>query len=276
MHHKVLFAENNTDFRLLRTRDLEDAGFAVVQASTPDEALRLLRAGNLDAAIIDIRLEDDADPKDISGLLLARDVAPLLPKIVLTDYPSTEAVRIALKPNIGGLPAAVDFLTKDEGPEAMVDALRKAVRFRGRWLTETITSTSDALSADYDAAGEQARANHLLSLVVAGLGILIVFSGTGLALAGKTDVGIASAVGGIVTEGVSYLFFRRVDSANERMDAYHREALDTRRFESLLAACDELPSQERRLACTEAVIAASRQRWLPSQPESVEGGPKPN
>jgi hypothetical protein len=72
-------------------------------------------------------MKDDSDDKDTSGLSLARKEAYRpVPKIILTRYPSYEYVREALGPAIEGLPPAVDFLAKQEGPEAMLRAVERA------------------------------------------------------------------------------------------------------------------------------------------------------
>jgi hypothetical protein len=74
-------------------------------------------------------LTDDDNEKDTSGLTLAQTVAPLIPKIVLTGFPSFESVNMALRStSLNGLPPASDFLAKMEGPNAMVDAVERTAR----------------------------------------------------------------------------------------------------------------------------------------------------
>ena len=104
--------------------------------------------------------------------------------------------------------------------------------------------------------------NYWASLGVATLGIIIIFIGTALTLGGILTFGIASGVSGMITEAVGYLFFQRVDAANKRMDRYHTESLQTRRFENLLASCDEITSLEKREVCQEKVIDAARTYWF--------------
>lgn len=238
----------------------------VIPAATPTEARRRLESGKIDLAILDIRLEDDDDERDVSGFILAREVARTVPKIILTGFPSFEAAREALRPHLDGLPAAVDFVAKSEGPAALLRAVRNALGFGSEWLRTAIDGTAKRLEKDYDDARKQSRMNYIASLIVAGLGILIIFLGAVLAISGMLALGIASAVGGIVTEAVTYLFFRRVDVANTRMDRYHAEALQIKRFENLLAACDDLSSPERREACKEKVIDAAKAYWFERPP----------
>lgn len=123
----ILFADNDPDFLKTRSEFLEQEGYQVVFAADPTEARRKLEAGGIDLAILDIRLLDDDDEKDVSGLTLAKEVARTVSKIILTGFPSFDYVREALRPQPDGLPAAVGFVAKEEGPEALLQAVRKAL-----------------------------------------------------------------------------------------------------------------------------------------------------
>jgi DNA-binding response OmpR family regulator len=124
---RILFADNVERFLKVRSEFLETAGYEVVKASTLEEAERLLHDTRAHLAILDIRLVDDDDDLDISGLTLAGDPAYRpVPKIILTGFPTYQAVREALGPVIDGLPPAVNFLSKQEGPEAMIQAVESA------------------------------------------------------------------------------------------------------------------------------------------------------
>ena len=242
---------------------LEREGYRVIPAANPSEARRKLEGGRIDLAILDLRLEDDKDEKDISGLVLAREVAHTVPKIILTRFPEdSKVVREALIIRPDGFPAAVDFVDKKGGSEVLLQAVRNALHFGPGWLRNAIDGATQRLERDYDDARRQSRMNYIASLVVAGLGILIIFVGAGMAISGMLALGIASAIGGIVTEAVTYLFFRRVDLANARMDRYHAEVLQIKRFENLLAACDDLSPSERREAWKEKVIGAATAFWF--------------
>lgn len=122
----VLLADNNRDFLETRAEFLTQAGYDVITALTLQEAERVLGEGRVQGAILDMRLENDDDPKDESGLTLAKKSDyRLIPKILLTRHPSYEIVREALSATNAGLPPAVDFVTKQEGPEALISALQR-------------------------------------------------------------------------------------------------------------------------------------------------------
>ena len=124
----ILFADNHPQFLSCRKTWLEQAGYRVLTASNPHEARRILNSTHVDLAILDIRLEDDKDEKDISGLLLARDSARSVPKIMLTRYPSIHGVRAALSPNVPGGAVAADYITKSDDHTAFLRAVEVALR----------------------------------------------------------------------------------------------------------------------------------------------------
>ena len=266
----ILFADNDSDFLKSRKEFLEQEGYHVIPAANPTEARRIVEQEQADLAILDIRLVKDEDEKDISGLTLAKDTARSIPKIILTGFPTYEAVREALGPDLEGLPPAVDFVAKQEGPEVLLRAIRKALKSESRF-EKTINGISEQLKEDYKDARQQTRMNHWASLSVSVAGIVIIFIGIGLALRESLTVGVVSAIGGVVAEAVSLLFFKRVDAANNRMDKYHSELLQTRRFETLLAACDELPL-EQQAACREKIIDMAKEQWLSPQSHGRQAG----
>lgn len=123
----ILFADNDAAFLKTRKEFIENEGYQVLTAATPSEARKLLETARIDLAILDIRLEDDNDEKDLSGLQLAQEAAHWVPKIILTGFPSYEYVREALSPSLSDLPAAVGFIAKQEGAAALMKAVRKAL-----------------------------------------------------------------------------------------------------------------------------------------------------
>ncbi len=126
----ILFADNDPDFCATRAEFLEHEGYRVLIAKDPNEARRLLRKGGIDLAIIDIRLTNDDDEKDASGLNLAKESDRSLPKILLTGFPKLEDVRQALSPQTDGFPIASDFLAKEEGPMAMIESVERIIAMR--------------------------------------------------------------------------------------------------------------------------------------------------
>lgn len=133
MRKSLLFADNDPDFLDTRSEELERAGFEVLKASSVEQAEQILQDKYVHLLITDLRLRDDSDDRDTTGLTLAKKKAyHSIPKIILTRFPGYEHVREALGPALNALPPAVDFVAKQEGPKVLVqsvnDAFTKYVR----------------------------------------------------------------------------------------------------------------------------------------------------
>lgn len=123
----ILFIENDENFSNPCADLLEQEGYRVVQATRIDQAEQILETTQIHLAIVDIRMIDDKDDADKSGLILAsKREYKHLPKIILTAFPSFEYVREALGPFIEGIPAAVDFINKKEAAKNLIPAVAKA------------------------------------------------------------------------------------------------------------------------------------------------------
>lgn len=128
MSHKfILFADNDPDFLQTRAEFLQNEGYYVVFANSPVEAERLLNNGRIHLAILDVRLSDDDDEKDISGILLAqKEEFRSVPKIILTGFPSPYTSRDALRPHLSGFQPAINYIGKEEGQDVLVTAVNDA------------------------------------------------------------------------------------------------------------------------------------------------------
>lgn len=116
----VFIADN--DFHQLSScqEHLENRGFIVYTASNPEEAQRKLESKlQIEVAVIDIRLRDDGDEKDVTGLDIAK-LRPDIPKIILTAYPDYQTTRTALKRH---LPLAHEYLAKKEGLSKLMSTI---------------------------------------------------------------------------------------------------------------------------------------------------------
>jgi len=129
--NKILLADNDAEFLRTRKEILEAEGYQVVSASSPEEAAAFLQDQTVDLAVVDLRLRDDKDEADISGLALIKSAAPRVPKILMTAYPTVEMTRRALKRDMDDIPAAVDMVAKQEGVEMLLRAVAQAMKNRG-------------------------------------------------------------------------------------------------------------------------------------------------
>ncbi len=126
---KVLIIDNDPDFLETRVERLVKSGYKVYQALSIKQSEQLLQNTWVHVAIVDIRLREDYNEKDVSGLVLAKKkIYQSIPKIILTRFPTYQAAREALGPAMDGLPPAVDFIAKQEGPNAMTAAVERAFK----------------------------------------------------------------------------------------------------------------------------------------------------
>ncbi len=77
---KVLVVDDDDEFLRSATEILTERGYEVVTANNPTQARKELEHGDADLAILDVRI--GVDRKDITGLILARTLAPAMPKVV--------------------------------------------------------------------------------------------------------------------------------------------------------------------------------------------------
>jgi len=260
----ILLADNDPDFLATRKEFLELEGYTVTPAQTTVEAGRVLDEGKVGLAVLDVRLVDDDDERDMSGLTLAKtETYRTIPKIILTSYPSYGAVRTALEPVLEGLPPAVDFVSKKEGPQALLVAIRRVLKFDSRRYKNALDMLTEGLQKDYDEARHQAGLTFGTSLGMTIAGTVVVVVSVVLIMMGNVASGILSVVVGIALEMLAYPFFRRSGITNARVDKYHNELLRLRQLEALLAEDEEnvaLESKEKYLSqLHEMVIQAFEQ-----------------
>jgi CheY-like chemotaxis protein len=124
----VLVADNKQATLDATSEALKQAGYATVEANSLPEARRKLEERRMDVAVLDVRLENDDDDKDYSGVTLAQTAAPEIPKVLYTTFPSPEVIRLASGPSLNGPPAVTSIVSKREGPDALVAAVASALR----------------------------------------------------------------------------------------------------------------------------------------------------
>ncbi|GAB4450190.1 MAG: hypothetical protein Fur0044_45730 [Anaerolineae bacterium] len=116
---RVLVVDNDSDFRDSVALLLQARGYTVFATGNRFEAMALAARERVHVAVLDVRMENDPDRDDTSGLTLARQLDPLIVKIVVTAYPSVPVVR-------GSYNVAFKFVGKDELPGGLLEALAQA------------------------------------------------------------------------------------------------------------------------------------------------------
>ncbi len=129
----ILVADNKEESLTTYGEYLENHGYIVHKASSPEEARYLLENTRLHFAILDLRLERDEDEKDKSGLQIAKQAARSVPKMILTNFPAYQDVVEVMKQDVHHLQPAVEFLDKRttklaDLATAVAEALQKYVQ----------------------------------------------------------------------------------------------------------------------------------------------------
>lgn len=112
---RVLIADNRPDHLQVRQALFQRNNWQVIAATDFDTAKAILDNQWVHLAVIDLRLRNDDEPRDTSGLELARATDPLVPKIIITSWPSYAAARDALGLDDRGQSPAVSFVDKGLG-----------------------------------------------------------------------------------------------------------------------------------------------------------------
>ncbi len=130
---RVLIVDNDEGVANAWKQRLEVEGYLVLTAASPSEAKELMQTKRVHLAVIDLRLVDHPDPNDISGLMLANELDPLIVKVILTEFPGIETMKKALGPRLDGLTLAFDYISKkDDSPSKLVQTIKVAFEKRIR------------------------------------------------------------------------------------------------------------------------------------------------
>jgi CheY-like chemotaxis protein len=265
MKKRVLIVDNKPNSIVPVQEFLESQGFEVISAGSFDESLAIAAKSQPDVAILDLRLIDDRSPLDFSGIQLARSLPAHIPKIILTAYPSVQAVRRALGPAADGLPAAIGFLRKTESLQMLLRAVRLALTPENHDLLrvfevsamhalpervieigadaaavkigEFIAAQKNDFSRTLERQAHESADNHRMVLCLSGIGFTVIVLAIVLGLFGKASWAIASAAVSLIPNALNALFIRRYNKMQESMRASFQSTQELMQMGALLELC---------------------------------------
>ena len=168
----ILFVDNDADFVAVRKDRLIKDGFRVITASTPKRTWEILGKGRVDLAILDIRLDDDSDERDLSGLQLAKEIAELhIPIIIMTGYPVHQHIVEILRIVGNSSSLNVDIVGKQEGYEAMSLAVSRTLAIMNIKGDAQQSKNTEAKRDVFLVYGHDHRAKHEVMNFLAQIGI---------------------------------------------------------------------------------------------------------
>jgi CheY-like chemotaxis protein len=280
-HKALLLVVDNLSDQCDTVREfLERESFSVITATSAVDAKREMATKKIDVAIIDLRLERDWDEHDFSGVTLAKELPPSIPKIIWTGYPTVEAVRRALGPTLDGLSAAVGFVSKldDEGLPALLKTIRLALTPIDAPLTRKLLKAFDAeapvaLQNRFQEVGPEVASERMYGLLsdmahelerrreresgetirlrrngtaVGWVGTVAIVATLPLLWYGETTAALLSAAVTALTNVVHQLFSRREKAALERLTRSYMELEKVYRATHLFALVQDLESKTAR------------------------------
>jgi CheY-like chemotaxis protein len=269
-HEQILVIDDNKDYAQSVKEFLESSGYIVQIALNEEEARQILESAPVALAIVDVRLRNNVNEQDMSGVNLARGTAPHVPKLILTDHPTWEAVRRALGSAPNGRPPAVGFVAKKEGLEALLAAVNLALLRRDAVFTNKLhqafgatepidlqqrikemgpAETTRRLQQSFDATAaeltqqrdrESNRASHLhtVGLIASVVGIGLILAAATLVIWGSIAGGVLSLVASGITQAIRMLFSVREDAAHKRVQFHYEELNEINRISTLIAIAD--------------------------------------
>lgn len=167
---KILLADDETTFSETCAEYLTRRGYEVKTVASPESCAQVLREELMHLLILDLRMRGGGE-EDLSGLTLAKQLGPHLPKIILTAFPSWESAREALTVT-DELPPAAFFLSKMEGLAVLHQYVERAFakhvplnwELQISWKERDAAAFARLLEPALPRAQEQARADELEDL----------------------------------------------------------------------------------------------------------------
>jgi CheY-like chemotaxis protein len=141
MGSNILIVENNDGFRKTLSDHLTIEGYKVLETQVIAEARGNLSNHKFNAAIVDVRMKNDDDKFDWSGLILAREIAGKnIPVVILSAYDRPADIERAYNVATGVKPPYA-FISKNDPDylEKVSEKLKEIAihpKGAGQWLKQ--------------------------------------------------------------------------------------------------------------------------------------------
>jgi CheY-like chemotaxis protein len=138
---RILVLDDKESVRQSFQESLESRGYKVYAAATPEEADEILARVRIQMAIVDVRLRDDRDEGDRTGIEYARNLDPAIVVLHLSAWREKNLLEVAYDAPEGTRPIAY-FLSKSDEIEYTLDKIDEAFT---REVSSQINRTEDLL-----------------------------------------------------------------------------------------------------------------------------------
>ena len=118
----ILLVDNDPDTLFIVSRFLRKKGCHVITACNRIEAENIVCTQDIDLVILDVRLLNDEDSRDRSGIALAKYIATVCPKItiMLSISESYEDVRESMRQMRANIMPAFDYVRRPVDGRSLV------------------------------------------------------------------------------------------------------------------------------------------------------------
>jgi hypothetical protein len=132
----------------------------------------------------------------------------------------------------------------------------------GRRLQRSFEETSKQLTQYREQESRRASRYHSWGLLMAIVGMTLVFASAILVLVGSSAPTSLPLIGSAVSEAVSILFFVREDAAHKRVSAYFAELNDSSHLGNLITIAESLADAADREAYKKRVLEKVLEKWM--------------
>lgn len=122
------FLENAKDFLEGQKDGQGKLKYETVCTTDRVKARNLIEQNRVTLVLIDLRLIDDDDEKDKTGLTLVRETRDQssVPKIMLSKFDDPELLSVAMR-SVTGPPLVIDYIRKRDGMEKMLEVIEQTL-----------------------------------------------------------------------------------------------------------------------------------------------------
>ena len=216
----IMIVDNSKQYLDELSENLSRANYSVLKCANEKVAKETLSKNDIDLAIVDLKLKNDADPSDKSGVDLLSYIGNQIPKILISAYPEPNIIAETLRAREGGV-LAHDFIAKSLGMSTIRDSVSRTLR-----ITEgfrRISSEGNRNDVLYDTQKEllrQVTIDHRTLTVSQILGLIFFGIGIALVYLNKIEIGILSAATGLISNLVSTFFINRMNRSTAKLSEY--------------------------------------------------------
>lgn len=238
--------------------------YEVVTANNPDDARAEIASKRFDVAIIDLRLGTGLRG-DHTGLDLAMNLDPLIPKIIVSSEADREDAMAVVRASKDGFAVATAFLGREGvsiAKQDLVRAVRRAIDTRRLWMRHNRDSISEQLAVQYkEVQREAALQNRIHMLVNLAFASFMIWAALSVH---RGVIEMLFTMIAVVAGEVTNLILARGkgEALNLRAERQHIELLQAKRFEQLLSACDSIANAKEAERVRVQLLLAATHTWI--------------